>query len=383
MGRGKQRRTQRGSTTWLAATMLAGGLLYTQSPAQRPARPMPPPVSNASPVTQAAQRNLALRIDELGRAFNGDVGIAVKDLQTGWTTDFDGTGRFPQQSVSKFWVSLAALDKYDRGELDLTAPVTVRRSDMTLFNQPIAQLIRGDGYRTTIADLMNRALQQSDNTANDFILWHIGGPSAVRSFLARKHIDGIRFGPGERVMQSQTAGMEWRQSYATGGAFYTARNAVPMEKRRTALERYLSDPVDGATPLGMVDALGKLKDGELLSPASTQRILAIMSNTKTGPQRLKGGLAPGWRLAHKTGTGQVLGAVSTGYNDIGIVTAPDGRSYAVAVLIKRTTAPIPQRMQLMQNVVRAIRTYVGEMQDDDFARGRLGSVSASVRAARD
>ena len=32
-----------------------------------------------------------------------------------------------------------------------------------------------------------------------------------------------------------------------------------------------------------------------------------MSHTKTGANRLKGGLAPGWVLNHKTGTGQVLG----------------------------------------------------------------------------
>ena len=33
-----------------------------------------------------------------------------------------------------------------------------------------------------------------------------------------------------------------------------------------------------------------------------------MGNTKTGANRLKGGLQPGWTLSHKTGTGQVLGA---------------------------------------------------------------------------
>ena len=32
-----------------------------------------------------------------------------------------------------------------------------------------------------------------------------------------------------------------------------------------------------------------------------------MANTQTGPNRLKGGLAPGWTLSHKTGTGQELG----------------------------------------------------------------------------
>jgi beta-lactamase class A len=58
-------------------------------------------------------------------------------------------------------------------------------------------------------------------------------------------------------------------------------------------------------------------------------------------------------LNHKTGTGQVLGAEQAGYNDIGILTAPDGRSYAVAVMIKLTSVPLPVRMTLMNDVVRA------------------------------
>ena len=34
-----------------------------------------------------------------------------------------------------------------------------------------------------------------------------------------------------------------------------------------------------------------------------------MGNTKTGANRLKGGLQPGWTLSHKTGTGQEFGAL--------------------------------------------------------------------------
>jgi beta-lactamase class A len=314
------------------------------------------PAQFVRPAANMAQRMLDERLRSIGRAFNGDVGIAVKDLQTGWTSHFDGASHFPQQSVSKFWVTLTALDKADRGELSRHSPVTVRKSDLTLFNQPIAQQVGANGYTTTLTELMRRAMQQSDNTCNDFVLWRAGGPDAVRDFMARKGISGIRFGPGEREMQSRIAGMEWKSSYV-GQAFYAARNAVPASIRRASFERYVSDPVDGATPLGIVEALGKLKKGELLSPASTDWLLGIMSNTRTGPRRLKGGLAPGWSLAHKTGTGQVFGGVQSGYNDIGIITAPDGRSYAIAVLIRKTGAPIPARMEMMQSVTRAAIDY--------------------------
>ena len=329
-----------------------------------------PVVRAVQPTSQAeatAQRILAAKIDALGQAFNGDVGIAVQDVQTGWTTDFDGLSRFPQQSVSKFWVSLTALDMADRGQLDLDAPVTVRKSDLTLFNQPIAALIDADGYQTTLGDLMYRAITASDNTANDFLLWRTGGPDAVREFLYEKGIQGVRFGPGERVMQARIAGMEWKDSMV-GRGFYAARSALPMSVRQAALQDYLGDPVDGASPLGVVDALARLKKGELLSPASTSRLLSTMSNTKTGKQRLRGGLAPGYSLAHKTGTGQILGPVSTGYNDIGIVTGPDGRSYAVAVFIRKTTAPIPTRMRLMQDAVRAVIDYSRQTHGLTFAK---------------
>jgi beta-lactamase class A len=172
--------------------------------------------------------------------------------------------------------------------------------------------------------------------------------------------------------------MSWKQSYAYNGAFYTARNAVPAATRRAAFERYIDDPIDGATPLGLVDALAKLKRCELLSPQSTQKLLSIMSNTRTGPQRLKGGLASGWRLAHKTGTGQVLGGVQAGYNDIGIVTAPDGRSYAVAVMIRKTSSPLPHRMAVMQNTVRSIIGY-HENQSGNYGLARYGANGNSSR----
>jgi beta-lactamase class A len=53
----------------------------------------------------------------------------------------------------------------------------------------------------------------------------------------------------------------------------------------------------------------------------------------------------------------VLGPVQSGYNDIGIVTSPDGKSYSVAVMIRQTSAPIIQRMQMMQSVTRAVVDY--------------------------
>jgi beta-lactamase class A len=172
--------------------------------------------------------------------------------------------------------------------------------------------------------------------------------------IARKHLGAIRFANGERDMQSRIAGLAWSQDYALNGKFFDARDALPMNVRTAAFNRYIASPYDGAAPAAIVGALARLKRGELLSPQSTAHLLEIMSQTHTGPNRLKGGLAPGWTLNHKTGTGQELGGVQAGYNDVGILTASDGKSYAVAVMIKKTSTPLPVRMTLMNNVVAAV-----------------------------
>jgi len=333
----------------LAALVLAGFIPAAQS-AQSQSR-------GAAPAGTVAHSILDSRIRALGRSFDGEVGIAVREIGTGWTTSWNGTRYYPQQSVSKFWVALTAMQRADLGELDLDQRVTVRREDLTLFHQPIAGQIGASGFTTTLGDLMFRALTQSDNTCNDIVLRHAGGPSAVQAMIARNRLAGVRFGPGERAMQSQIAGLQWSPAYSVGRAFYQARSGVPADRRREAFESYVADPVDGATAEGIVAGLARLQRGELLSPESTERVLAIMSQTRTGRQRLTGGLAPGWRIAHKTGTGQVLGSTQAGYNDVGILTSPDGRHYAVAVLIGRTATPLPTRMELMQNVTRAVIGY--------------------------
>jgi beta-lactamase class A len=279
----------------------------------------------------------------------------VKSIDEGWSTGWKANELYPQQSVSKLWVSITALDAVDKGKVSLDDQVTLARGDLTLFHQPIAAEILGTGtYTTTLGDLMVKAITTSDNTANDKLMRSVGGPRAVRAMIAAKHLGAIRFYNGERALQSRIAGLMWSPAYSIGNAFYDARDALPAGVRKAAFDRYVDDPYDGAAPAAIVGALARLKRGELLSPASTQYLLDTMSHTHTGPNRLKGGLAPGWVLNHKTGTGQVLGTEQAGYNDIGILTAPDGKSYAVAVMIKLTSTPLPVRMTLMNEVVRAV-----------------------------
>ena len=317
-------------------------------------KPTPPP----EPELTEAQLALQDQLRDLGENFSGDVGIAVTEADTLATMSYAGTERFPQQSVSKFWVSLTALDLVDANGLDLAEPVTLRAEDLTVFHQPIRNIVRARGsFTTDYADLIDRAITQSDNTANDRLLRRVGGPSAVEGFLRRNQIAGVQFGTDERTKQSAIAGLKWKQAYSIDNAFYDARDLVDEEDRRRAFEAYLADPIDGASPDGITTALARLARGDLLSESSTDLMISTMQRTRSGPRRLKGGVPAGWTIAHKTGTGQFFDGVQSGYNDIGILTAPDGTNYALAVMIGSTRASYAARMEMMQEVTRSVARY--------------------------
>ena len=310
----------------------------------------------AAPV-HCTERPAELQQDLAGIAqgFEGKVGIAVRQAGCNWVVGERLDQYFPQQSVSKLWVAISVLDAADRSQLRLDEPITLRPEDQVVFNQPLRWTVLKQGSLTLPAQqLMADALSLSDNMANDKLLWRIGGPDRVRAVLAQRGITGVRFGPGERLLQSHIAGLTWTPDLATGYNFEQARAKLPIGLRKDLLSAYIDDPLDGATPAGIAGALGKLARGQLLSPASTDVLLNIMQHSKSGPQRLKGAIPPGWTVYHKTGTGQELAGVATGYNDVAIFQAPDGTRYAVAVMIGETRLPIKARMEMMQAVSRAV-----------------------------
>ena len=298
---------------------------------------------------------LQRELSAIAQGFDGKVGIAVTQAGCDWVVGERTDQYFPQQSVSKLWVALSTLDAVDRGRMRLDEPLTLRPDDLVVFNQPLRWRVLTEGSLTLPAvTMMRAALSLSDNLANDKLLWRVGGPDHVRAILAERGISGVRFGPGERLLQSHIAGLNWTPNLAVGSNFEQARARLPMEQRQALLAGYIADPLDGATPAGITHALGMLGQGQLLSADSTAVLLDIMLHSRSGPMRLKGAIPAGWKAYHKTGTGQELQGRATGYNDVAIFEAPDGTRYAVAVMIGETRLRVKARMEMMQAVGRAV-----------------------------
>lgn len=311
------------------------------------------PENKSHDAEAAAGKKLRDEVDTLWKNFPGRAGIAI---YTPFSDDIIGrrqTERFPQQSVSKIWVALAILEQEAAGKLSLDKHIRVSRDDVVVFSQPLKRYLSGhESFQMPVRELLIHAINASDNLANSVLLRVAGGPQSINQMLDRRKVQSIRFGPGEVLLQSAIAGLNWQPEYRDGNAFKEQRSRIPLEKRRMALDNYLASPLDGAAPGTIVLALKRFGERGPNDPGA--KLLKLMASTYTGKSRLRSGLAPHWSLAHKTGTGQVLGAVSTAINDVGVMKAPDGCRYQVAVMIAETRAGKDVTNGFMQNVARAV-----------------------------
>jgi len=292
------------------------------------------------------------------RAAPGVLGFSLMNLESGQSWTWNGEQRFPMQSVFKMTVGAAMLAEVDAGRMALDEAISIAAKDLSPPRSPIAEAWPG---RTIYSaqELLVAAVSDSDNTAADVLMKRIGGPGAVSGWLQAQKIEEVRVDRYERELQPEALGLASFRPAWKGAAFDAALATVTVEQRRAAAEAYLRDPRDTATPRGMMVFLSRLDAGELLSPASTRRLVTIMANSPRGPERLKAGLPKGATFAHKIGTGSSFGGRTSAYNDVGILTLADKRSYAITAFLTGSTADERARAALLADLGRAAVRAVG------------------------
>jgi beta-lactamase class A len=309
-------------------------------------------VLGASPQPQTLQEEFA----RLARGNDGRVGVCAAGSAS--LSCVNGEQRFPLQSVMKLLVGLAVMDAVDHRRWRLDDVVIIRKQDLSLAVQPLAKLVTDNGFRTTVDDLVRRAIVDSDSAATDFLVKRLGGPRAVQSALDRLGLAGVRIDRDERHLQTETAGLRWRPEYVDSALLDRAYAAVPEAQRDAAFQAYRADSRDTATPTGMVSLLRSLAEGKLVSAPLTRRLLEIMAQTVTFPDRLKAGVSGGWAVAHKTGTSGTWRGVTAATNDVGILTSPRGDLVSVVVFIADSRASAADRARLMARVAQVtIESY--------------------------
>lgn len=289
----------------------------------------------------------------------GVLGVGLMNLENAETYAFNGDRRFPMQSVFKLPMGAAALSEVDARRLDLAEQVTLTEMQLSPQFSPIA-LAWPSRSAYTVGELLRATVVESDNTAADVLMKRIGGPGAVTAWLNGQRIPAIRIDRYERELQPEANGMpSFRPAWRTDDAFAAARSKVPADARLAARRAYMADPRDTATPLGMLTFLQRLDRGDLLSAASTRRLLEMMGQTARALGRLRAGLPKDAFLAHRPGTSGFDLGFSTAHNDVGIFSLGDKRSYAIAVFLSGSALDEAGRDAAIAHVAAAAAKAVG------------------------
>lgn len=292
---------------------------------------------------------LQTRLEELFSSVNsGSLGISVLDVRSGAQWSINGDQSFPMMSVFKVPVAAAVLDQVDRGHFSLQQTISVSRSELRDGASVIRENFSGERMTFTLQQLLHYSVSRSDNTAVDALIRLIGGPSAVTSFLRSHGIEGMRVDLDEGGLSDLLTHV--------GPAVQIPVHEKPdakAQRLQLGLQAFLADPRNRSTPDAAVSLLKQLQSGMLLSPQSTHNLLDLM-HQQTTPRRLRAGLPESVMLADKCGTSTTLNGVTAAYNDIGIMTWPDGRQVIVAVFLSASKASQAEREKLFSEITQAI-----------------------------
>lgn len=234
----------------------------------------------AAPADGAAERALAVLEARAG----GRLGVALLDAGSGRVVGQRLDERFAMCSTFKLPLAAIVLREADAGRIRLDETVPITKADLVAF-APVTEPRVGQSM--TLAALAEAAQVTSDNTAANLLLKRLGGPAAFTAALRGLGDDTTRLDRTEPMLNLVKAG----------------------------------EVLDTTTPRAMARTLARVLTGDVLTPASRERLIGWMVATRTGDRRLRAGLPPGWRAGDKTGTAQA-DAMTDKVNDIGIAWPP-------------------------------------------------------------
>jgi beta-lactamase class A len=282
----------------------------------------------------------------VNKAKPGVLGITVMDLDARERTRINADRSYPMMSVFKAPVAAAVLAQVDAGRISLSQKVTIDRQEVVngAAVPSIGVQFKGEHMRFTVDRLLVAAVSESDNTAVDALIRLVGGPPVVADFLRKHGIDGMRVDLGEgdvsRIFEGTTDGQPISENET---------KKASLERLRRGYRAYLDDPRNRTTPDAAANFLEKLWTGQLLSARETKRLLGLMYG-QTVPSRLRSGLPAGVRFADKCGTSYSLEGETAAFNDIGIITGPDGHTVIVAAFLTASRADKKARDALFAEI---------------------------------
>ena len=245
------------------------------------------------------------KIEKLKTKYPGlELSAFFVDLDNGVFVNSNGIKSFPAASTIKVPVLVAFLEDVDAGKIYLDEKLKVTEKNKVSGSGGMQY--QGLNREYSAIYTATEMIISSDNTATEMIIERLGGKDKLNE----------RF-------------KEW------GLENTVINNLLPdLPGTNTTSSRDLTI------------LMAKINEGQLLSLRSRDRLMDIMTRTKTRTL-LPQGLESGAMIAHKTGDiGKMLG-------DTGIIDMPTGKRYVGTVLVMRPYNDIKGRL-IIQDVSRTV-----------------------------
>lgn len=295
-------------------------------------------------------KGIGQKIEVVSKGLAGHIGVAAQEIGSGVGITINGDEAFVMASTFKVAIAVAVLDLVDRGQLNLFDLIDIAPEMIVAGDNVIAQNFVHSGIKLSLANLIEVMITESDNTATDVCLKLVGGPEAVTEKLRSIGIIDQRLDRDCAELLRDFFGLS-HKGYASLVAESVTKDPSILLKIPNRNFEFEKDPRDQSTPKAMLELLLAIDSTKALNQKNRDFLLAIMSRTRTGAERLKGLLPKGTPVAHKTGT---IGGVA---NDVGFISLPDGRRFAIVVFTKSSATPEADRERAIAEISRIIYDF--------------------------
>jgi beta-lactamase class A len=293
-------------------------------------------------------------IENIIKPVKGEIGVAIKHLESGEELYINGDEFFPMASVFKIPILIEVMAQVREGKMSLEDEYSVRPFDQHLGSGILSDL-KAPGIKLSLENLINLMMIISDNSATDILLSKVG-IEQINQRLRQYGIKNIIISRSCQHLILNYLGLDYEKykdlSPQEFYEFYRREKEKNPRIFEEAREKFSLEMKDVATPRAMNTLLEKIFRHEILDEESCNFIISIMLKCQTGERRIKGKLPSGTKVAHKTGT--IGGTI----NDSGIIYLPDNLGHiAITIFSKNTKDGVKSIEDIIAEIAEAAYFY--------------------------
>jgi beta-lactamase class A len=267
----------------------------------------PPPASpkiRTAPATKEEKlAALEVAVHKKVKAFRGEIGLVIRDLDSGWALEVNPERLFPAASMVKVPIMAACLKAAEEGRFSLQDDLKLKRSDKARGSGILQRRAIGSTY--SIEELVELMVTRSDNTATNMLIDLLGFNYLNQTF--------------KQIGLQQTV---------------LSRKMMDFRSREKGIENFTS-------AREMADILELIYRKGCVCSSVSEKSLEVLKSQKIN-DRIPRLLPRNTVVAHKTGLERQV------CHDAGIVFTENG-NFLISIFTKTTSSPITAK-RLISNV---------------------------------